>query len=165
MGARGPAPKNHPQRRNVAARLHALPAVRPVAPPAPAGLSAALVESWAVFWASSLAGVLVDTDVPDLERLWWLRDQEQRARAAYAKRPLVKGSMGQPVANPAGKMALEFMREARLLEDRFGLSPSARLRLGVTFGEASRSLDELNRMMQSDDDARPDPRLREAPTA
>ena len=46
---------------------------------------------------------------------------------------------------------------ARALEDRFGLTPRARLQLGVEFGAAHRSLASISQ--EFDADARPDPRL------
>lgn len=35
--------------------------------------------------------------------------------------------------------------EIRALEDRFGCSPAARLRLGIRFGQAARTLEDLAR--------------------
>jgi len=51
----------------------------------------------------------------------------------------------------------EFQAEARQLEDRFGLSPMSRLRLGITFADAQASLDGLNarlaaKVSDADDD-------------
>ena len=65
------------------------------------------------------------------------------------------GSTGQPRANPLYKQVQEFQAEARQLEDRFGLSPKARLSLGITFAEAASSLDALNERLakrMADDD-------------
>jgi P27 family predicted phage terminase small subunit len=57
---------------------------------------------------------------------------------------VVEGSQGQPRPNPLYKQVQEFQAEARQLEDRFGLSPMSRLRLGITFADAQASLDGLN---------------------
>ena len=70
------------------------------------------------------------------------------------------GSQGQPVLNPLGRQLSSSDAESRQLEDRFGLTPMARLRLGVQIGTAARSLDDLNRQLDHDDqDKTEDPRL------
>ena len=55
--------------------------------------------------------------------------------------------------------------EIRQLEDRFGLSPRARLTLGLTFGEAGHTLEELNRSLGEEVDYAndEDPRLELTP--
>jgi hypothetical protein len=55
------------------------------------------------------------------------------------------------------KQVESFQAEARQMEDRFGLSPLSRLRLGITFADAQASLDGLNarlaaKMAESDDE-------------
>jgi hypothetical protein len=64
------------------------------------------------------------------------------------------------VLNPLLKHVAALDGEIRQLEDRFGLTPLARLRLGVTFGEAHRSLADLNRALieEVDGDVEDDPR-------
>ena len=47
-------------------------------------------------------------------------------------------------------MMLQLDEEIRQLEDRLGLTPRARLQLGITFSEAAKSLDDLNRMFTGD---------------
>ncbi len=47
--------------------------------------------------------------------------------------------------------------EIRQLEDRFGMTPRARLQLGITFSESVRSLEALNQSFIADDDEE-DPR-------
>lgn len=64
---------------------------------------------------------------------------------------LVPGSMGQLTLNPLLKYAESLQKEIRALEDRFGMSPKARMALGIAFGEAARSLSDLNRMLEYDD--------------
>jgi P27 family predicted phage terminase small subunit len=83
----------------------------------------------------------------ELDRLWAAVDETGR---------VVVGSQGQPRPNPLFKQVESFQAEARQLEDRFGLSPLARLRLGITFADAAASLDGLNqrlseRMQQVDE--------------
>jgi hypothetical protein len=59
---------------------------------------------WELVWSSPMAAVYLPSDVPTLVRLALLLDQ---------------GSVASP----------KVLSEIRLLEDRFGLSPLARLRL------------------------------------
>lgn len=64
----------------------------------------------------------------------------------------MKGASGQPVVSPLQKVLVHLDGEIRQLEDRFGLTPLARLRLGIAIGDAARSLDDLNRLMEDSDD-------------
>jgi len=71
--------------------------------------------------------------------------------------PLVRGSTGQLVTNPLLKRVDVLDGKILELEDRFGGSPMALLRLQVTFGDAARSLAELNATVaarvEADDEA------------
>lgn len=109
-------------------------------------------DAWTTFFESPVAG-LVDrhSDLPALGRLFVFYDEAGRADRAFRKQPFIEGSQGQPVVNPMGGRSLALEPHIRALEDRFGLSPLARLKLGVKFGEAARSLDELNRSLNDHD--------------
>jgi hypothetical protein len=63
---------------------------------------------------------------------------------------VVEGSQGQPVASPLFKVAMALDSEVRALEDRYGLTPAARLKLGIRLGEAARSLEDLARDLDDD---------------
>ena len=103
-------------------------------------------DDWKIFWASDLANLVKDTDRSAVRRLFRLRDQLMRAqrsavelRRQAMKEPVVQGSMGQPVSNPLFRAAEAAAHEALALEgrvlpleDRFGLSPRARLNLGIS---------------------------------
>jgi hypothetical protein len=52
-----------------------------------------------------------------------------------------------------GRQMLSLDVEIRQLEDRFGLTPRARLQLGITYGEAKKSLEELNAELQADEES------------
>jgi P27 family predicted phage terminase small subunit len=131
-----------------------------VVPPAPRGLLKATREAWAAFWSSPVAAA-VDrvSDLPAVERLFELRDERQRCWRAVRSERLVVGSKGQVAINPLARRVSTLDREITALEDRFGLSPLARLKLGVQFHEAARSLEELNRLLARADDDEPDPRI------
>jgi len=119
--------------------------------------TAGTLERWGEFWGSPLAAQVEASDYGALRRLFWLYDEVERLIFAIGETGrVVEGSQGQPRANPLYKQVQEFQAEARQLEDRFGLSPKARLALGISFAEAAMSLDALNeklaqRMTESDD--------------
>lgn len=120
------------------------------------------VEAWGRLWASSVAQVMDPTsDREALVRWASLLDERERAFRAYRRKRLVEGSQGQPVVNPLWGVVAKCDAELRALEDRIGLSPKARLQLGITFAEAATSLDELNAFMDGEDANEPvaDPRL------
>lgn len=154
MGSRGPQPK-HPARRqraNAPVGLTVLAGGLDDAPPAHGRWFKATRVSWESFWSSDVARAVVPSDVEALYRLWHLRDQWERARRIVVRQPLVDGSQGQPVENPLAKRMDRIAGEIRQLEDRFGLTPSARARLNLTFGDAARSIDQLTRGWADDDD-------------
>lgn len=130
-----------------------------VAPMPPSGVLATTKQAWCVFWRSKLASLVKpDSDLPALERLFSLYDERERCYRAAKKNRLVQGSQGQMVLNPLYKQMNVLDTEIRNLEDRFGLTPMARLKLGVQFGDTHRSLEEMNRRLDADDETEPDPR-------
>lgn len=114
-------------------------------PEAGEGWSEATVGRWVEFWGSPLAGQVEPSDVGALGRLFRLYDELDRMWEAIEETGrVVAGSQGQVRPNPLFKQVEAFQAEARQLEDRFGLSPKSRLALGISFAEASESLDRLN---------------------
>ena len=116
------------------------------------------------FWRSEMARIVdEDRDRPALERLFTLYDERERAYRAYRKQRLVKGSTKQPVVNPLWRHATSTLDpEIRQIEDRFGLTPRSRAQLGLAIGGLKKTLDDLNRELDGDDDgdeASQDPRL------
>jgi len=152
----GPLPKPADRRQRRPARPTGLVALdgRPRTVPAPpAGLEAASVAAWTTYWRSPLASTLLESDRAALDRLFTLRDERARAFRVAKRARIVQGSQKQPVLSPLLGYVSGLDAEIRQLEDRFGLSPRSRLQLGVTFGEAHRSLAELNRaFMEGSDD-------------
>lgn len=152
--------RNKPTPADSIAVIHADAAV----PAPPAEISEAAKAEWASLWASPLAKTYdIRSDVAALRRLFKLRHK----LAVYEQLPLdeevVTGSTGQMVMHPLVKQADSLRSQIVQLEDRFGLSPIARLKLGVTLGDATRSLEDLNNRLlaeESDDDDDDDPRLR-----
>jgi P27 family predicted phage terminase small subunit len=160
MAGTGPPPKpaERRQRRNertstdrAGVGLVAITGGKLDPPPAPAGLLKRTREDWAAFWASPLGTLVVAADVPALRRLFTLYDERARAyRGLREFGRLIDLEHGGKL-NPLAGYLKSCDAEIRLLEDRFGLSPIARLRLGVALGEAAKSLDELNRSLDADD--------------
>jgi P27 family predicted phage terminase small subunit len=116
------------------------------------------LERWVSFWRSPLASQVEPSDEGAFRRLFWIYDELDRLRQAIEETGrVVEGSQGQPRPNPLYKQVESFQAEARQMEDRFGLSPLSRLRLGITFADAQASLDGLNarlaaKMAEGDDD-------------
>ena len=136
-------------------------ATRPVPKP-PTGLSKVSREAWTSLWSSALARTFEPaSDRPAIERLFVLRDERERAHKATRAHPFIVGSQGQQVLNPLFAHVSRLDAEVRQLEDRFGLTPRARLQLGITFGEAHRSLAELNAAFMEQTDDADDPRATE----
>ena len=164
------------QRRNTAdaGPLAIVPTRSETAPPPvpkiPGGqkLRADVRRWWAGFWDLPVAE-LADrrADLPGLERLALLYDSRMRAEAAFRKAPMAEGVSGQSVISPFAREVASIDARILQLEDRFGLSPKARLALGAQIGDAAEGLEKLNaaivRSMADDDDDQDDgldPRLR-----
>jgi len=119
----------------------------------PADLLDTSVERWNAFWSSPLTRVIVpELDLDTIETLFRLRDERDRALRAGRRKRLVPGSQGQPVLNPLLDYAIKVQKDVRALEDRLASSPKSRLVLGVLFGDAHRSIDDLNTDLDEADD-------------
>ena len=120
-------------------------------PMPPGGLLPTTVMSWNTYWTSELArAVTLPTDLPALHRLFRYYDDLERSWEIYLRDPEVIGSTGQTRISHFAKHIAELEPMIRALEDRFGLSPKARLELGVTLGDAARSLEDLYRPAKGD---------------
>ena len=141
------------------------PAPRPPRPPGGGRLLKATEEWWVEFWESPISK-LVDrrSDLRALSRLALLYDERDRALSAYKRKRSSTGSTGQLVVNPFAREIASLDGRISTLEDRFGLTPAARLNLGVVYSDAHDGLSELERRIEeafSDDqiDEVEDPRL------
>lgn len=129
------------------------------------GWSEATVAEWRAWWGSEVARLIEpESETPIVRRLFDLLDQAARFEAAGRLEPMVEGSTGQMVINPLLKHAQGLRDEARRDEAVLGRGPKRRLDLGIKFGDAARSLDDVNRRLsaanRSADPAPPDdPRL------
>ena len=147
------------QRRNRSNAALAL--VKPKRPAPPRNLRPAVLKTWNEYWGSELAK-LVDpaTDGPAIRRLFILYDERERAYNEGKNKRMILGAANQKVLNPLLRYVAQCDMEIRQLEDRLGMSPRSRLQLGITFGDAMRSMDELNRRLAATDvKETEDPRL------
>ena len=148
MGSRGPLPKEEGKRQNRRARTNLKlieqhdPAAA-IVPLPPDGLSDAQVESWTEFWQSELSQLVKATDLSSVRRLWNYYQQHADLTAIFQKGRMVAGSTGQPRLNPALDGLMKLETAILRLENELGLTPSARLRLGITFADATNSLQAL----------------------
>jgi hypothetical protein len=164
LAGRGPAPKDLERRQTRepvgAGGKPRLQVVRSISQ-APEPRKEWLEETksgWGNYWASDISALVQPHQVQAVERMFSLIDQRERAYIATRKRPLVDGSQGQKVLNPLLRQIAVWDAEIRQLEDRFGGNPRALLALGQSFGDAARSLEEMNRAFGADDDQTPDER-------
>lgn len=113
-------------------------------PVAPAHLSERWQGAWQTFWESPFASLVQPAQMPPLERLFSMYDERDRMDIELRVNPMMIGHKGQAILNPLYRQRSAMDAEIRQLEDRFGLHPKAGLTLGIVYGEAARSLEELN---------------------
>jgi P27 family predicted phage terminase small subunit len=124
-------------------------------PRPPAGLLPASHDRWRAFWASRMgAAVDPDSDLPGLERWILAYDEWHRASKALRKVRVVKGSMGQPVLSPMAAYVGQLASELRDLERAYGMTPKARLDLGLTVAETKLTVSKINDMVRASADER-----------
>lgn len=91
--------------------------------------------------------------VADLHRVErWIRaiDEYERVLPVLTKTRLVKGSMGQVVLNPLAAYLDSIKAELARAETELGLTPLARLRLGITYGVARLTAEALNAALSAE---------------
>ena len=71
------------------------------------------------------------------------------------------GSTGQPTINPLITLTLKIEEKVLKLEQELGLTPLARQRLGIAFGEAQIGFKQLQQLLTEDEEKEfIDPRLK-----
>jgi hypothetical protein len=150
MAGRGPAPDPSAERSSLSrVKQPDLDLVGPLEiPELPEDLELlpATREWWDAYWISDVAkAVQADTDARGVIRLAWLYDERDRVASTLRKldSPTAVGSQGQMIIHPLTKYLGQLDGEIRQLEDRFGLSPRARIALGIELTKARRSLADL----------------------
>ena len=88
----------------------------------------------------------------DMHRLVrWIRavDEYDRVLPVFQKERIVPGSHGQPVLNPLGDYLAKLEVTITKSETEMCLTPMARLRLGITYGQAQLTADAMNRALDA----------------
>jgi P27 family predicted phage terminase small subunit len=93
------------------------------------------------------------SDLAAIRRLFTLYDERERCLRSARTSRLVDGLQGQPVLNPLYRHMSILDAEIRTLEDRFGFTPAARARFGVSAVEA---VDKWARLVSAEDSQDPD---------
>jgi len=107
--------------------------VEGLAPPrAPRGLSAPVRRLWGELWTSRV-GSSWDraSDLPAMLRYIHNLERYLRYGELVTQMPMVKGSTGQLRANPLAARMDALEGQLRTAEEQYGLSPLARVRLGI----------------------------------
>ena len=153
MAGRGPLPKvaGRRQRRSRQNTINLVLGDRK-APLAPKKFLKAVHDAWEAYWSSDLVrAVDVRTDQQAVYRFFTLLDLRERAYRSFHKEPFIEGSHGQDVVNPQGSLMLRMDQEIRMLGQELGMTPAARLRLGIQLGHARDVMERRNRTWQEDD--------------
>ena len=123
---------------------------------APAPTADWLVETkkqWVELWQHAITAAYDRTlHEYQLRRMFDLRDERARLRRVVRKTPMVEGSQGQPRINPLVDRISTIDGELLKLEMANGMNPASLLKLGINYGQAKKSLDDLSRGIYGDDE-------------
>jgi len=115
-----------------------------IAPMPPGGVGEHAVAVWTSFWASRVSGAIdLLADAEALQHWIVCVDEREKLRAATVRAPLVKGSHEQLMLNPLFRRLRDLNREIARAEEHFGMTPLARMRLGVTYLQEQAAKDDL----------------------
>jgi len=104
------------------------------APACPEGVSPEARQAWRELWESPLANTFADSDLPALYRwLWWTDQWFDAARYVERYGPVTRGQRGDEVLRTKVRWLRICEASLAKLEEAFGMTPLARLRLGITF--------------------------------
>lgn len=119
------------------------PSVEPAGVPEPPDHLREVGRSyWSFVWRAGGHAYNASTDTPTVERYCSLQDRRASLLATLdAEGFTTVGSQGQVVAHPAARLLSDVETKLMALEDRLGLSPEARLRLGLAASNVRSALD------------------------
>ena len=110
-------------------------------PPAPASLKKYGQKLWCDLWHAGRNAYQPQTDSAILERYCSLSERRQELLALLSEEGfIVQGSQQQPVSHPAAKLLDSIEGRLGPIEDRLGLNPEARFRLGISSVEQQSKL-------------------------
>ena len=125
--------------------------------------TAKTIRYWDSYWDSELAATAQVVDLPAFYRLFQFYDEAERSNRVIARQGnkglLAEGSKGQAVINPLIQLTLKLEEKILRLEQELGLTPLARQRLGIAYGEAQMGFQQLQQLLQEDSKKIDDPRL------
>lgn len=115
---------------------------RPDIPPVPSSLGSVGERVWFEVWEAGGEAYNPVTDAYIVERYASLQERRQSLMEMLSAEGYVTvGSQGQVVAHPAARLLQDVESKLLPLEDRLGLSPEARIRLGIGALEHKSRLD------------------------
>ena len=113
-------------------------------PPAPTGLAGDARKVWDAFWSDPVSTVVRDAEVY-LVRRWAANYARYLNLLAIAdKDPIVTGSTGQQVVNPALTAAMRIEPGLRYDEMQIGFGPKNRVDLGISIIAGASSVENMN---------------------
>jgi P27 family predicted phage terminase small subunit len=149
----------HRRRQDVVGLDHA-PVVAP--PRCPPGVLPGTANRWRSLWRSRVAQAWDrSSDLPALTRYILLMDRWLRYDELVRQAPLVRGSKDQLRANPLALRMDALEGQMHALEEQLGLTPAARMRLGISLVEARNALDTYLQQSPADDERDPRELLRD----
>lgn len=126
-------------------------------PRCPQGVLPETRRLWRSLWKSRVSQAWDrESDLPAVVRYVRLLDRWLRYDAMVTQTPLVRGSREQVRPNPLAVRIDAIEGQVRSLEDQLGLTPAARVRLGISLVEARTALE---RWQDDEEDEGEDPRL------
>ena len=107
---------------------------------------------WVNMWLVG-EGTYTETDAFIIERYISLQLRRSRLLAVMEHEGMMSvGSQGQPIAHPAVRMVSDIEAKLPGLEDKLGLTPDARRRLGMGAPDGSNAFDNLIEALISEED-------------
>ena len=126
-------------------------------PNPPSTLCDELKEAWIDYWMSQVARATDRTDVQGITRLFWYRQQLHEAMEQWGEmsslEKVVMGSRNEDATqtHPVFGQITKLEAQIQKLEDKFGLSPLSRARLGIELGTAELTWAEIKRRKARED--------------
>lgn len=161
MAGRPPKPPALRQghRSNLGLQVVPRPDIETIVPELPAELGRSPLpqtcEKWEAYWHSPVAQIALESGGLDLAGLHrWIINVEEwhRATRAFRSKRIVPGSTGQPTLNPLASWIASREAAIAAAEQQYGMTPMARLKLGIAVGEAKLTAAALNKALEDNGD-------------
>ena len=110
-------------------------------PPCPAHLNEVGQQVWVDVWAAGGDAYNVRTDRYVIERYAAMQERRADLMKTLSTGMVTVGSQGQEVIRPESRILMDTEAKLVALEDRLGLNPESRLRLGISAVEHESQLD------------------------